>query len=301
MTKTIYIISDKRSLLRLYRDHLIKLVAQKFETKIEGIFDSPLSFLKLLASLSKKNNYILSSNIKCNIFLLLHPFTRGLMIFNGLGRFREYPLFRYFIGYLIKNRCRTLKFVVQNYADFRYFRRYFSNDLSWVPGSGGRSFKSINRHSNAVIVTRYSKLITQRRSLINLIENLPSFNLKPIRVYGSGDLSSIIKNTDNPNLFKVCGWREVKDIYSEGKYLISLGGYGEGVPHNVVDAICSDFEVILHEQDFRRFGFHLMDTKFSEFSEGWRIVSFFEEGKKKVSIGEVNKRYVELLHMSLEK
>ena len=63
------------------------------------------------------------------------------MILNGLGRYRRSKL-KFIIGILLKFRRRETV-LVQNYADYRYFKRFFSQSVQWMPSSGG-VYRNVN-------------------------------------------------------------------------------------------------------------------------------------------------------------
>ena len=128
---TIFIANDSTKINDLYRSGLILSIEEK------GYEVRSISFWKLFrVRLTKRQkDLLISSNIRTNIITLLLFYSNVRIILNGLGRHRNKKMFRIFIGFLMSIGIR--KILVQNYCDYRYFRRFFKiSYCEWIPGSG---------------------------------------------------------------------------------------------------------------------------------------------------------------------
>ena len=173
-TKPVIFVSDKRSYIKLYRSSLFSLFNASSNCFAAGFFDTFSDTLQLLYLSTIKRSIVIVSNIKSNIIMLLLPFSRGIIIFNGLGRYRPYKTFRILLYLLLKIRDKNFNYVFQNYKDFRYFRRYFSDRVVWIIGSGGSVYKTLENSNNFVsIITRSSKFKLQMEGLRAFIIDAP--------------------------------------------------------------------------------------------------------------------------------
>ena len=137
-------ISDEDKFNALYRKPLIDLILSKgHQIESYGFFDNLSSALRAFwVIIFGKNVFVISSNIRSNLISLLLVKKNKLVILNGMGRHRKNKFFRLVIRNLLGFRGNVF-LAVQNYADYRYFRRFSSKvKMKWVPGSGGTKKKS---------------------------------------------------------------------------------------------------------------------------------------------------------------
>ena len=167
------LINDKQILNNRYRSGLMDMLSlKKLEYVSVGIFDTPIKFVINLLKVYWYSKTIFSSNLKANILVLLLAGTRRIILFNGLGRFRKVKFFRLTITFLLRlNKKQTLIF--QNYADYRYFKRYSHCLLHWVPGSGGVSRKVGSRNA-ITVVARNDKLQAVSKSILEFEKRMIS-------------------------------------------------------------------------------------------------------------------------------
>jgi len=153
----VFFICDRVESVFLYRIDLIRsFESLSCNVSVVSIF-SPFSLIKSwVYSVFNDDSFFVSSNLRSNIIFLLLLNLRGVLILNGLGRYRSVFAFRYFLGFLFSiNRRKS--FLIQNYADFRYFRRFYKGSFYWIPGSGGRR-RTIGDSQDFVLVTRAAKV-----------------------------------------------------------------------------------------------------------------------------------------------
>ena len=121
MNSALYFLNDLDHYNIRYRESLMNKLSRDYEVKSSGLIDQPLR--TVLTFLNPFSNYI-SSNLKTNLCASFFIWGSGGIIVNGLGRFRGRKAFRLFAGLLFS--LNVFKFyAVQNYADYRYFRRFF--------------------------------------------------------------------------------------------------------------------------------------------------------------------------------
>ena len=75
--------------------------------------------------------------------------------------------------------------LVQNYADYRYFKRFFSQSVQWMPGSGGVYRKC--ELESCFVVTRDEKFGIVEKSIkdfmrVNKVTNVKVIGLKSKKV-----------------------------------------------------------------------------------------------------------------------
>ncbi len=224
-----------------------------------GWFDRWWSFAFIFSLCFFRGFVFFSSNLRSNILSLLF-LNRGLVILNGLGRYRGSVLFRRFLIFLVKYRSKRKFILVQNYADFRWLRfRTKSRNVFWCPGSGG----VVRPHSLDdcfLVVSRPDKLCVQSKH----IESFISVFKVPLNIVGvSPDYGELFHEPTVDICF--CGYLPQEDIFKFGSRLFHPSGYGEGIPHVVVDAIVSGMEVVITKKQFVEFGFHRLSIVHSNF------------------------------------
>lgn len=249
--KRVVLLNDKELYNKRYRYPLIKeLQRQGFQTTSIGLFDGLRSFVNGLLALITERAWV-SSNLKTNIVALLFFWTRGTIILNGLGRWRDKNLFRLLLCLLFFINWRK-RILIQNYADYRYFSIFTPlRTFHWLPGSGG-STRSHQPDSpdHFLLVTRATKLPVVEASVEKFLEEFPSAKLL---------IAGCTSDEITPNLYNrknVIGKGYVaqdKLFHGVTELFVPLG-YGEGIPHVLVDALCSKVSVVITPMQYRQYG-----------------------------------------------
>lgn len=247
MTDTLFFLNDKKLYNIRYRAKLINYFSKSYKVRCYGLMDQPIMVFFIL--LLPFSNYI-CSNLKTNIFASLFFWRSGNLIVNGLGRFKHKKFFRWSLGFLFSINIFK-SYAIQNYADYRYFKRFFKiRDMAWIPGSGG-SKRKVGRTGHFGIVTRKDKLFTISKAMPEVKK------LRLSRIYLVGcSLNDLESAQIDTSIFEPMGYVNQEDIFSRFDNLISFPGYGEGIPHTVVDALCSGMSAHLSKKDFISFGLH---------------------------------------------
>lgn len=240
--------SDTELTIEMYRSALIDLVSNNGYTVRKSTL-SKLWSLRFLFSAK----IIISSNMRANLISLLLFWKRKLVIVNGLGRYRQSKYYRRVLLCMILCNRRSV-IVFQNYADFRFYRRYAKKaNLRWVPGSGGSNFGAralkCRKPNKVALVSRDSKILLQKSSILAFAKQFPELAL---RVYGLRSEMKSIAGID----FENCGFVERDVLVAECEYHFSPSGYGEGVPHTLVDAVCNKLTIVIEKRDLIRYGLH---------------------------------------------
>lgn len=285
----IVLLNDRHLYNSRYRASLIAaLVEYGFEVHSIGLFDGPRSLLIALKYILFSNRKIVTSNLRANIFFLLFFWRSGLVIFNGLGRHRQNKIVRCFLISLLRLNTRK-RFSIQNYADFRYFRRFWVNGLSWVPGSGGSRRPSLCG-SGLFVVTRPEKLKVQYASIVSAMNLL---KIDSVAVVGVAQGESF----DFPSTgLEFRGYVEQSSIFLFGDVLLHPEGYGEGLPHSLVDALCSGISIIISKQDFLRYGLSKFGIKSSQIKGDW-VNLIYDQSRVSLLLGvdHITEMYVRLI------
>lgn len=234
--KIIFLARSQRS-INLYRQSLLKSLASSWKIDKLGVF----TFLAL-PWMWHAYKLLVTSDTVCNL-ICLKLSAPQLMILNGLGRYRNTRVFR---GYLIQliNKKENIEICVQNYLDYRYLRKYVKRKICWIPGSGGTA-RETGTNESPVVITRDAKFQKQIHNLRNI-----ETKFKKIHIVG------LQKTTLDGENYVNWGRREQNSIFSEFKLLLQLDGYGEGIPHSLVDAICSNMDIYLTKRSWIQFGFY---------------------------------------------
>lgn len=290
--RSIFFCSDTLDILENYRGMLMSEVASIYPISKGGWFDGFNSFLNSMFNMLFSKIYV-SSNLRSNFISLIFFWKRGLLILNGFGRYEKNARVRR--GFIILCRvCRTNKHVIaQSYRDYRYLRRS-GLDVSWIPGSGGtRYVKGVS--GEALVVTRSSKIECVSSSLVSFF---CQFDL-PLVIGGCRD-DFWQKHLAGVN-FRSLGFVDDKgSLYSVSDTFIQPDGYGEGIAHSLVDAICSGFRIYIAKGAYIKTGIYLFCRKENIRVGGigeWMIIepSFTENLQKYFIIEKTNILYANLI------
>lgn len=237
--KIIFSANSKKSFSN-YRIDLFKKVSEDYNCTFE-------KFLNIIVKsiYYGMNDYlIVSSDGQCNLALCLCPWLNRVVIVNGMGRFEKNKLVRkIFLTAIILNNNNIVIF--QNYRDFRFARRFYNKkNIYWIPGSGGVRRQS-GQAPGILFLTRDNKIQFFWSQIEKILPDLPE-----LRIVG-------LKNTSIQNRrLKNIGIVPQEDIFSHGNCLLQLYAYGDGVPHTLVDGICSNLDIIISRQAWTNFGFY---------------------------------------------
>ena len=255
-------INDKIQLNTLYRGHLCQSYQEKgfhIENLNLTLYDVQKWFNYFVCS--KNEDGVISSNLRSNLLtLILLRRRRKTIIINGLGRYKKSKIFRNILAVLISIQSKDTRTIFQNYADFRLYRRHASSELThrlfWIPGSGGQTFgvASSKEKDRIAWVTRNSKFKLQCSS-VSWIASI--MNYQRINVYGTS-LKSIVRLPSGCNLAFHGFVAKKKQLYSEFDVLVCPAGYGEGVPHTLVEALVNAKTVVLPKREAISYGLHLL-------------------------------------------
>jgi len=265
-----------------------------------GLFDDYASFFAFIKSLLCPS-VIVSSNLRSNIFFLLFPFKKGVIILNGLGRYRDIGFFRKMLIMLLRLNLRSKYVIVQNYADWRYMKRYVakSENLMWFPGSGG-SKRSVKKND-------YSFFVVQRKEKFKcVVDDLIEFaclgHVRKINVVGCNtqELQLFI---DSENVsFSAVGYQDQDEIFYFGVNFIQPYGYGEGFPHTLADAILSGLNVYISSKLYVQLGLYKMDSISIDerYGSEWIKIQYGEKAKNIVGFSGANKFYYSVINKLFE-
>lgn len=280
----IYMINDKALYNQRYRSALIsELEARDYEIKSLGL----KQFLSLF---TKPRAFIISSNLKTNLVMMVFFWLRGMTIINGLGRYRRRKAVRTILRILFRiNSHRAI--VVQSYADFRYFRRFVNiNCLYWVPGSGGIE-KQFGAKLGPVSVQRDDKIETVAASLKHYL-NL-SEEQSELSVVGCKDIGKISTLFDEHRIH--CpGYVPANEILMSGSTFVQPSGYGEGFPHTFTDAIVSGMAIHMTRQDYVRYGLYKFETTISPLGDEWVQLHYGENLRNRLTASNISERYIDI-------
>lgn len=224
----------------------------------------------------------MASNLKSNIIVMVLGHRKGLIILNGLGRFRSSRLFRRILVFLL--RWASAKVCIQNYADFRFFRRYASVDVSWVCGSGG-TVRRVGGESKYLCVTRPDKIVMTAEEILSFNSSVD----EPLVVVGC-DADDLGRLELSHKKIECAGYVDQKDLFRKGCGFVQIPGYGEGVPHSLVDAICSGMSIKMTRRDFISFGFGQFAMEL-EGASMWMNLVYDKSQVAPLSCERINQRY----------
>jgi hypothetical protein len=243
MIKSVDFLNDSPGLNNLYRASLMdRFIKSDYTVRSFGIF-----FLNGLRSIFQTDNVIISSNLKCNLIVFFFRRKKAIVIINGMGRLRQNKIFRWLIINLIKARGDNIVIFIQNYADFRYFSRFAKSKVYWCPGSGGVR-REVRDREKTITISRPGKFELVAESISKFVSRT-GFE---VDVVGCDDI--FIQNVHCSKKIKGLGYLDQSEIFMTAKYVFQPSGYGEGIPHSVVDALCSNLTVIMERRQFIQFG-----------------------------------------------
>lgn len=287
----IVFLNDRRIYNYRYRSELMLEAQKSDDIDSIGLFDDLSSWRKFFGYI---NNPIgvrfISSNIKTNLIFCLFFNVPGVVILNGLGRQRNNSIFRCFLLFLFWISRSSKKIAVQNYADYRYLTRFCLNkNLYWVPGSGGKARDYDPQNRNFFIISRNDKV---QKNLDAGKTMLRELEVDELHVIGC-DLDK--NKSDLKNLI-FHGYVKQESIFMFGSRFIQLPGYGEGLPHTLVDALVTGLEVFMERKHFIQFGLHKLGFSFVEIKEGFiKLKTNSEVASDKIGYSIINKKYLALL------
>jgi hypothetical protein len=294
----ILMFNDQRNFNVRYRGLLIDMLEDRGRQVISlGYFDSFLSFFRSLYFLLFVPGFVVSSNMKSNLFSVIVYWRRGLIILNGLGRFRLRQSYRTFLIYYFGVFGRKKKFAIQNYLDYRFFRRYSDCDVMWTPGSGG-VVRTVGTTDNFVIVTRDEKFPFLESSVLEFYGSkaLQSLTSRPFfTIVGLKRAEIFPSSLPGTSL----GYLDQERILESGRWFLQPSGYGEGIPHTLVDAVVSGMLVILKKDSYLQYGFNKLGISYESLdTSGWIALSASADASLSITAESVNGIYYSLVEGS---
>ncbi|MBX3504005.1 MAG: hypothetical protein KF895_00900 [Parvibaculum sp.] len=297
--RSIRFVNDEAKLNTRYRSSLMAaLEAEGWALESDGLFENGRPRLKTMLGIALGfGPALLSSNMRTNLFALACFWRRGLVILNGLGRHRQSSLLRRLVLLLLAVSHRK-RVAVQNYADYRYFCRYGRGPaLRWVPGSGGTK-KECGPPGVYLVVQRDDKLASVAADLRRLLGSLQLTH--PLIVVGCTDSAAVAATLPGIPV-DVVGYLPSSDIFRHGGIFLQPGGYGEGFPHALADAITSRMAILISDMEYLRYGLHRLGCRLTPVCDGWSQLEVPEEARRSVTAETVNRSYVELLTQAVRK
>lgn len=266
MTRVL-VVNDKRALNQLYRAPLMERLRQSGLALEEvGLFEGGRPVLRsVLRALFGRHDLILASNLRSNLMALLAFWTPGMVILNGLGRYRRRPSARWLVGRLLRMNGRKA-IVIQSRADYRFFRRHVGGaHLYWVPGSGG-SEKTVGNTDRPLAVQRPDKIGAVAESLQAYFEATGA--ARDLVLVGCPDTPEMRAAFPGFEL-ELTSTVPAADLFRRGGLFLQPTGYGEGVPHTLVDAIVSRMGVAIANIEYLRYGFARLGITREPLGPGW--------------------------------
>lgn len=270
------------------------LVKRRYKVTSLGVFDSFRSFLRLfLLNFRINEHFIVSSNLKANLISLLLFRGKLVLIINGLGRYRGNYKFRASFRHLLDVRHNSMEAIFQNYADYRFYRRFcLKASVHWIPGSGGVARDKGTENESYVVVQRDSKIDLVADSL-NEFRTLVGNKKSSFIVVGCSRENNIL-NTKLSS-FRNVGRYPQGAIFKDGASFVQPEGYGEGVPHSLVDAICSGMQVFIRKHCFLKYGLHKLDCNLECIDKSWGRLCVTDLSRHHLSLDAVNMSYAEVI------
>ena len=248
MKYNIFFFSDSEKTIRNYRSELMYLISQNnFEVNIASLSNLHLRFLRLLSC-----SLVISSNMRANFFsLVFFYFKKKIIIVNGLGRLRKISLLRKVFFSLLLYSFRT-KIIVQNYRDYRWLK-INKIECIFIMGSGGRKFNSSDNEKDWIVISRFSKIKAQEKSISSFI-SLFLKNLDKVIFYGLDSGECLNKKIQSRSVFE--GFIDPKEFFLKSKNFFQPDGYAEGFPHTLADAIASGCNICISHKQYIQLGIH---------------------------------------------
>lgn len=264
----ILFINDKAKYNVRYRSNLMRELEQYYTVESVGSFEKITSlFSTILKLVFGSFILIVSSNIKSNLLNLTIFWRKKVLIFNGLGRYRQSKFLRTLIILLFRVQLQENLVFIQNYADFRYFRKHakVSTEFFWMPGSGGIKRKIGASRSSVSVITRDGKLQKQIAS----IEEFFCVTQNQLRLILVG-INKLPDFASDKFTYECVGYVDQRDIMSYSAAMLVPDGYGEGIPHSLVDAVMSGVVIYLSKVNFIQYGFYkVTHCKLLSHTERW--------------------------------
>lgn len=301
----ITLVNDKVALNQLYRGALAERLAAS-GTRIDhlGIFGGARGGLRLGAVLSLAGHLfrpVISSNLRTNMIVLAMPWVPGMVILNGMGRHRGSRRLRGLLRAFVRINTRK-RIAVQSYADYRYLRRYSGIDtrLAWVPGSGGRALPH-GPHTVALAIQRDDKLALVAPSLNRIFTTLTSKKDPKSSEKGQIAIVGCTDQTAARALFPdtsiiMPGRVPPDDIFALGGTFLQPSGYGEGFPHTLADALCSNLKVLIARREYLRYGLHRLGITRTDFGPGWSRLNIPASARARVHVDAITTLYIDIFY-----
>ena len=291
--KKVLVANDRLSLNRLYRTKLISYLEEENLSVTEiGLFETGRPTLSAVARVFfGREDMLVSSNLRSNTVALLAFWRKGMTILNGMGRYRTKRAARWLIGRLMRlNRRKAI--VIQSRADYRYFRRYAGTaNLHWVPGSGG-SEKAVGTEPRPLAVQRPDKIDAVLESLLDYYA-------------ATGAETSLVlvgcpEDAETRGKFpgfalELTGTVPPEELFTRGGLFLQPTGYGEGIPHTLIDAIVSRMPVAIATIEYLRYGFVELGIQREAIGDGWSRLVVPEESRAALESGKISRAYVDIL------
>jgi len=286
----IIMVNDTEAINNIYREKLLKILRSKFKNVSSmGLFgDRFISKVKFMLLAIFSNIFVISSNLRSNVFSLGFFWTRGVVILNGMGRFRKSKTLRILLIALFNINYRK-SFLIQSYADYRYFNRYSNKNFYWVPGSGGVC-KKIGSCQSLLSVQRNDKLNLTGASLLEFSNYIE----QKVNIVGCTNEST--KNFSN---FNFIGRVESKNIFLSGGVFLQPKGYGEGFPHTLADAIVSKMKIYISSSEYVRYGLHKLGGRRDVIFKGWFLLKNTNLVAQEVNEEKIVNVYLELISKNI--
>ncbi len=90
------------------------------------------------------------------------------------------------------------------------------------------------------------------------------------------------------------GYVPQDDLFKCFSTFVQLPGYGEGIPHSLVDAVVSNMQVVISKKQFIEFGLYKLGFKISGLGDDWFELLCFEKSEE-VSITHITPKYVDAI------
>jgi len=286
----VLMINEKTELNNLYRSFLLDLLKKEFIKVYNcGLFDKKKNIFFILLKILNPKVITVSSNLISNIFSLVFFWKRGTVILNGMGRYRGKIFLRILILILFKLNWKKI-FIIQSYADFRYFKLKLKKNFFWVPGSGGSKKKS-GLKKNFLLIQRDDKIKNIFLSVTELLKILKSHSFFLVGCKNKKKIKLLFKSYK----INLVEWQHPNDIFLKGGSCIQPTGYGEGFPHSLADAIVSDLDIYIHNKEFLRYGLHILGGKKIFFSNNWSKLIGTKKIADHVNLSKVTQKYISLI------
>lgn len=295
---SIIFVNDKSCYNLRYRSNLINRLSDSYRVDSFGLFDDLRYVLnKLLIIFFQPNTFFVSSNLKTNLVVLLCFWRPKIVIINGLGRFRKSKLLRLTLFFLFSIQNRNIQILVQNFADFRYFKRFSkkSSVIKWMPGSGGHKRKIGPNLGTVSVISRDTKFKSQISSILEFHQQ---FKKKMCFIF-IGIVS--IEDFHLPELYYVDkGYVSQDAILSYSNSLLIPEGYGEGIPHTLADAIVSNAKVYMTRKNFIGYGFYKF-ANCKEFLNGdkWVVLNSNNALKELLKSAVIEQQFIRSIELIL--